>query len=233
MSDLKFIFKPGRLNVGYKLEDSKGFTLIEVLVAIAIFAIISVGMVTIFDSLQRGNTEQQVITDVIQKNRGALSFMTEEIKLAGLDPTESGNFTVRTATATDFTYDYDSPDVDNKFDGILTIDDADNPERRTFSLDGGSLYQSENSDTPAVADYPAKDDADGGWEELVSGIDMANSRFEYLNENGTVLNPIVINDIRAVRVVLTVREPSGRSGEVSRTLTAMALCRNLHFNSQR
>lgn len=210
----------------------KGLTLIELLVALALFSVVLAIIWAVFDPFQRGYTEQQVTMDVVQKARGSVSFIIEDIKLAGLDPTESGNFQIQTATATDFTYDFDAPDADNKFDGELDLTlGSDKPERRTYSLDGGTLYQYENLATPAVADYPAKNEPE--WERLISGIDMASSRFEYLDEDGNILNPVVIADIRAVRVTLAVSQPSGRGGSVSRTMTAMALCRNLHFNAQR
>ncbi|WP_027358298.1 PulJ/GspJ family protein [Desulforegula conservatrix] len=219
MSNLKFIFKPGRLKVGHKLEDSNGFTLIELLVAIAIFSIISVGMVTIFDSLQRGYTTQQVTSDVIQKARSALSFMMEEIKYAGLDPKESGNFNVVTATDKIFTYEFDTRDETTDFNG--TRDDSDvRPERKTFRFNNGILEYVDNLGLTKQANP----------ETLVpeTGPD---SVFQYLNSEG--LPTTNINDIRAVRVILTVRELSGRSGTVSRTLESMVLCRNLLFNSQR
>lgn len=207
-------------------NDSKGFSLIELLVAMAVFAILSVGIVTLFDSFQRGYTEQQVTSDIIQKARSALVFMTSEMKIAGLDPRETGEFGVVTADAATFTYDFDTPDSTDTFDGIRNVS-LTMPERKTYRFISGRLEQVDNLGLVASPVI----------ETLIPEIDTANSKFEYMKSDQTILPvPITgsaLRDIAYVRVVLTVIESAGRSGNISRNMDALILCRNLQYNAQR
>lgn len=208
--------------------DNKGFTLIEIVIAVVMFTILSTVMVAVFVPFNRNNTDQQVITDVVQKLRSALAYMEAEIKLAGLDPEESNNFEVETADSTVFTYDYDTPDPanDNIFDGVLNAS-ATRPERKTFRFLNGRLEEVTN--LGLIDPAPV--------ETLIPSVDAANSSFVYLDEDRNIIpTPVSVTrlgDIRMIRIVLSAEQPSGRSGNIARTMDTLVLCRNLYFNSQR
>jgi len=73
----------------HKANDS-GLTLIETLVALAVFsAIISVVAVT-FTTQRKSYGIQQQITEMTQTARSAMDMMTREIRMAGYDPSGSG-----------------------------------------------------------------------------------------------------------------------------------------------
>lgn len=210
------------------IDKQNGLTLVELLIAIAVFSIVSVMIMAIFFSFQRGYTVQQVTTDVVQKARGALIFMSADIKMAGLDPKETKNFSIVTAESNLFTFEFDTPDpnANNEFDGVRLVQ-TDRPERRTYRFQNGRLEQIDNFllvASPTV-------------ETLIPSIDQANCRFEYLRADRTVIPvPVAsgsLTDIVFVRVVLTVREPSGMGSTVSRTMDSLVLCRNMQFNAQR
>lgn len=203
--------------------NKKGFTLLEILIAMGVFAIISLIIVTFFDSFMRGSTSNQVTSDVLQKARSSIDLMNEDIKLAGLDPEGSKAFNLITVNATTFTFDFDAPDASSKFDGTLNTNPVNAPERLTYRFLNGNLERVTNLNlitTPAPVP-----------EIVVSGVNMANSRFEYLDESGAAT--AVLNDIRLIRIVLSISGAAGRGSAVTRNLTSTVRCPNLYYNSQR
>lgn len=236
MSTTNLINTTGLNSQTKKIDNDSGFTLVELMIAIGVFAIISIALMVVFDSFQRGYTTQQVTLDVVQKARSAISFMAYDIKQAGLDPRETDDFRVRKATATEFTFDFDTPDSAGVFDGTLDITNANRPERRTYLLSGTKLYQINNAADPSNVPVPAATSTD-----LVLLTDIittsGQSRFEYIDKDrNTMTVPVAatnFRNIRGVRVFLTVSERSGRDGNISRTMDTMVLCRNLLFNDNR
>lgn len=217
-----------------KVSEEKGFTLVEILIAMAVFGIVSAMVVTVFDSFQKGYTSQQVTSDALQKARSALSYMTSEIKIAGLDPSASGKFKVRTASLTEFTYDFDT----DPFDGAVNTVAANASERKTFIFQNNKLQIIENK---VVSGAPSAGSAKTA-EDLLSNINMnatatSPSRFEYLDRNDKPIPAPVssgvasesLPEICSVRIFLSVKEPAGRSGDITKNLDTTVLCRNLQF----
>jgi prepilin-type N-terminal cleavage/methylation domain-containing protein len=188
--------------------ESGGFTLIELLVAMAIASIMIAAMTTLFTTLARSYTRQNVAADVQQVARAGVDFMAQSIRMAGLDPDQTGNFgfTVATETSLSFAADFD---LDGNLDGTETI---------TYSLSGDELQ----SNLDAVA--------------LVENVDNSNGpglTFTYLAADDSILAvPVAVADraaIRTVQIALTVREPAGRGQTVARTYATEVRCRNLGF----
>ncbi len=69
------------------LGNDKGFTLIEILIASAIFAMVLVGVYVIYDANQATYTRGEGRADLQQNARVALDQMTRELLMAGYDPT--------------------------------------------------------------------------------------------------------------------------------------------------
>ncbi len=86
-----------------KPNDRKGFTLVEMLIAMAVGSIVMVSIYTAYVNHQRSHVTQQLVVDMQQNARAALALMKREIRLMGYDP-----------AATD--------GIDN--DGTAGIDDA-------------------------------------------------------------------------------------------------------------
>ena len=67
------------------LNSERGFTLIEVIVALAITSILLIGVYSAYSIQQRSFKTQTMIVNVQQNLRGALSVMEDEIRMAGYD----------------------------------------------------------------------------------------------------------------------------------------------------
>ena len=99
-----------------------GFTLIELMIAMAMSGIVLAGVYFAFASQQRSQLEQQLTTDLQQNTRAALFFLQREIRMAGFDPTwNDGNG--------DGVDDLRTNDgIDNDCDDQLDQDDPENDE---------------------------------------------------------------------------------------------------------
>jgi len=197
-------------------EDQKGFSLIELLVAMVIMSVVSLAIYSVFAVTTRTYTTQGVTADVQQSVRAAMEVMLQDIRAAGLDPTSSGNFGIELAEASKLRFTSDSIDAGiSDFNG--TIDDT-NSERITYVLQGTQLDQILYETTASVDSEP-----------LIS--EVQNLTFTYFDADGNDLgSPITasqLSDIRTINVSITVEEPAGRNGSVSRTLTKQVKCRNL------
>lgn len=126
-----------------------GFTLVEMLIAMAVSAVVLTGVMTVYSHMQQSSA-QQIATSVLQQNqRGALDIMERELRLIGMDRNQSGNFQITDvrkysivdAASTAVPDGNGSPvlriQVDDDHDGIL-----DGNETITYSLydrDGDGL----------------------------------------------------------------------------------------------
>jgi prepilin-type N-terminal cleavage/methylation domain-containing protein len=196
------------------LRDNEGFTLVELLVGMAIFSIVALILMHQLTLGSRINTEQNAIARAQQGSRAARLLISQDIRLAGLDPRRTFRFGFEEATGTKFrvTADFDS-------DGV--VDDT-GAERVTYLIRAGNrelekvLYEGTASQVSAP---------------LLNRIDPTNSGFVYLNATGNPLGDPVpaasLEDIRTVVVSLSVQEAAGRAGIVTLNSTGQVMCRNL------
>ncbi len=188
---------------------SAGFTLIEVLMCIAILSVLFGTIYRTFDIFNRSYTKENVKAGVQQKTRIGIDLMARDIRLVGLDPLGSANAgfnpdPVKTnTTSIQFT-------ADLNYDG----DVLDSFEDIRYALNGSELQQTSDLGTGMIIDTLL---------ENVTGL-----TFTYLDETDTPLaEPIAVNEIRTVLISLTVVKPSGRDEPISRTYTTRVRCRNL------
>lgn len=193
-----------------------GFSLIELLFALGIFAVVSVVIYSVLVLSSRSYTTQGVTADVQQNVRAAMEIMLQDIRAAGLDPTANGNFGIELANTTKLRFTSDSIDAElGDFNGVL---DDTNSERITYTLQGTQLKQ---------ILYETTDYENGA--PLIS--DVKNLQFTYFdtdgNELGSPVPPLQLADIRMINVSITVEESAGREAAVQLTLAKKVRCRNL------
>ena len=177
---------------------SGGFTLVELLMCIAILSIIFGTVNNTFDIFSRSFNKENVRAGVQQKARIAINLMAQDIRLAGLYPKgePAGGILVAEPTKIQFT-------ADLNYDGDLNGDYED----ITYALNGDKVEQTNHLGTETLVDN-------------VTGLS-----FTYLDKDeGT---PSEAEDIRTVIIALTVQKPAGREGPISRTYTTRVRCRNL------
>jgi prepilin-type N-terminal cleavage/methylation domain-containing protein len=141
---------------------NKGFTLVELLVAMAIFSILSIAIVQQLTEGSRITTEQSAATRAQQSLRIARIMMAQDIRLAGLDPIRSFRFGFEEASSTKFRV---TADINRNGD----VDDVDF-ERVTYDIRPGTRDLIKTF-------YEGTGAADTGI--LVDRIDPAASGFAY------------------------------------------------------
>jgi prepilin-type N-terminal cleavage/methylation domain-containing protein len=189
---------PGREN---GRRSAAGFTLVELLIVIAILSIVMGVAVTSFDNISRFFTRENVRSETQKKTRFGLETMIQDIMLAGLNPRGVSGSGVQMATGTSIRVASDL-----NFDG-----DFNSPfETVTYALAGTNLQQTNHL----------------GTETLVENV--SSFRLAYFNAGGTELaEPINIADVRSVGLNIAITKPAGRAKSVTRAYSVHIRCRNL------
>ncbi len=193
---------PGRKQV----TKPAGFTLVEVLMCIAILSILFGTIYRTFDIFNRSYTRENVKAGVQQRTRIGIDLMVRDIRQAGLDPLSTASAKIEIA------------DLDNiRFTADLNYDgDAnDSFENTRYFLDGTQLKLTSDLGTGFVTEILL---------DNITGL-----TFTYLDESDTPLATPVANpeDIRTVVISLTMQRPAGRDEPIRRTYTTRVRCRNL------
>lgn len=191
--------------------DNKGFSLIEIMVALAIMSILSIAIMKVYTGFTRSYTTQEVAAGVQQSLRGALNIMVQDIRMAGFDPADTDQFGIEEATATKIRITSDT-----NMNGVLE-GSAANPqgfEQITYELGADNkLYQALYETLGVISRQPIVDN-------------VTNLTFTYYDADGAT-PPVTA--ITSVEISMTIDEPAGRGGTVSRSLSTRVQCRNLAF----
>jgi type IV pilus assembly protein PilW len=190
------------------LGGNAGFTLAELLIAMAIMTIVLTAIVSLFTSLNRMYTTQGVAAGVQQVTRVGIDIMTRNIRMAGFDPLGSRTAGIFQATDNNLRFKYDK-------DGDGTID------TNAIGEDNEDIAYLLNGNNQLIQQLNGKSSSNKSLVDNVSDL-----RFRYLDADGDM----VTNDVDAIRTVvvsLTVEEPAGRDQVLSRTYSTRVICRNL------
>jgi len=208
---------------------NRGFTVVELLVALGMAAVVFGLIVSFFANMGRSTTTQNAAAAAQQTARAGVDFMAQELRLAGLDPLESAGAGIEEISPTGikirFTSDScnlpighsdncENPVPDGKLDG--------KNERVTYWYDAGSrvlrryLYETTSSQT---------------WMPLLEQVEPNPGNvplFTFLDGNGLgITDNNRRGEIRTVLITLTVLEPAGRSKMVERTYSSRVRLRNI------
>ena len=169
------------------------------------------GDIDVLVPLRRSYTTQDVAAGAQQTTRLAIDFMVNDIRLAGLDPIGEANAGIEDASALLLQFTIDRAPQGGEANGEI---DEGSFERLTYAWDAPNQRLRLTYD-----DGTASSDT----ETLVDNV--SNLRFTYLDENDAVTTDMA--EIRSVAITMTVDEPAGRDGIVSRTYNTRVRCRNL------
>lgn len=224
-----------RLNRG-----SNGFTIVELLISIAVFGIVVAGITLAYQAQLRSYYTQREMVDMQQNLRAATYLMTRELKLAGLDPTgkAGADITVADAHTISFSMDFTgglSDGVDNDKDGVVD-EGGDGVDNNVNGLidepDEAEWYNESTADPNEQITYNLSNDGNGNGlndglvtenntgaachllrngQPMASSIDALN--FVYLDGNGAVIGTPVADTstIRSVQISLVARTGAGAS----------------------
>ena len=230
--------------------NKEGFTLTELLIAMAIAGIVMAGVYSAYSSQQRSYIAQEQVVAVQQNLRVAMYFMEREIRMAGCDPKGSTGAGIRTASPNSIRITMDitggeTDGLDN--DGDSNIDEADEVnfgdgdtndvnEDVTYSLYTSGGIQKLGRKKPSTNNQP-----------VAENIDALNLVYLDKDEKPT----ITLTEIRSVQITLVARTARGDRGFKNtsvytnqqgnqifvapgdnfrrKLLTAQVNCRNLAF----
>ena len=201
------------------LRTDRGFSVFELTVVIGILSIVIAAMYGVFASINRSTTKTEVRAEIMQKLRTAMDFMEQDIRMAGLDRFKSAEAGILYADdfKLSFTADRNMDggiDTPNTGDGIQEVDLED----ITYEWDSSNNV--------------LKQSLGGGNTDNVAR-NVTDFKFTYFDDNDDTIAPpgagTTKDDIRVVKVKMTVQQPAGRAGTLKRTLTKRILCRNLYY----
>lgn len=197
-------------------SNKNGFTAIELLISMAIMSLILGSIYSLYMSFIKQCTEESVKINVQQRVRSGLDMMIRDIRMAGLDPEDTGDFGLVAVTAQKIQFTADR-DMDGELDGADETDGIDTPdiEQIAYEYDGNStvnmiLYRTDGTEFSG---------------RVVTNV--TDLTFAYFDSDNVATS--VLDDIVAVDIQMTIERPSGKDGRVSRTLAKRVQCRNLEF----
>ena len=123
------------------IKNNKGFTLVEILVALVIDFIVLAGIYAAFYSQNKSHVKEQQVVDAQQNVRGAAGFMTREIRLAGMERQTAGvaGILIAGQYSIQFTLDRDEDDSVLGLDENIKYEFATGADANTDGIaDAGS-----------------------------------------------------------------------------------------------
>lgn len=196
---------------GRWVRAARGFTLIEVLIALTLSVLVFAAMVSFFIDQQKYYNVRAQVAAMQENTRTGLDFMVRELSMAGYDPTGTAGSGIVMANA-------HTLQVTMDLNGNGTTADAD--EDVTYVLFGNGGSQSLGRTVAGTTELVA---------ENISAL-----RFNYTLADGTVTaTPADPSQIRAIDVALTGRtarpDPQypTHGGYRDLTLTTSVLLRNM------
>ena len=182
-----------------------GFTVTELVLALAIMMMVMASIVSLLISLNRVYAAQSVIAGVQQVTRAGINIMTRNIRLAGLNPRKINQIGILEASVNKIRFQHDT-------NGSGTIETGQN-EDSAYLLNGNHQLIRQK---------------DGNSRSNKSLVDHVNDlTFKYLDRDNEETS--ILDEIRTVEISLTVREPAGKDKFISRTYSTRVICRNLGF----
>ena len=201
------MYRPTRMSVEPKFfpitSGTGGFTVTELVLALAIMMMVMAAMVSLLISLNRVYTAQNVTAGVQQVTRTGINIMTRDIRMAGLNPLKTNQIGILEASVNKFRFQNDT-------NGNGTIETEQN-EDIAYLLNGNHQL------------IRQKDGNSRSNKSLIDQVKDLTFKYVDMDDEETT----ILDDIQTVKISLTVREPAGKGKFISRTYSTRVICRNL------
>jgi type IV pilus assembly protein PilW len=160
--------------------------LTEILVTLAIAGVVMAGIYQVYNSHQRTYVTQLGVVEMQQNLRAAVYYLAREIRMAGFDPEDTGNFGIETAASNSLRFTTDTDE-----DGTV-----DSNEDITYSL--YDAYSDGDNDL-------GRQVSGGSNQAIAENVDALN--FVYFDANNSKLTAPVANvdDIRSIQITIVAR----------------------------
>lgn len=191
--------------------ENKGFTLIELMVAMAVFSMVLSVIYFAYQFQMKSYITTKQKIEMQQNLRGTLQLMVEELRLAGLDPTGKTGAGIIEASSNNikFSMDYTRPEAgdgeDDNSNGL-----TDEPEESGFDgvLSTEVGEEIEYAYFPNTGELHRTSPHDGMLHKLLFNVEAL--QFQYFNAQGTAIDFDAagkisgnIGQIRSMRIDLT------------------------------
>ena len=180
-----------------------GFTVTELVLALAIMMIIITAMVSLLISLNAAFVVQNVTAGVQQVTRTGINIMTRSIRMAGLNPLRINQVGILEASVNKIRFQHDT-------NGNGIIDLGQNEDVAYLLNDNHQLIRQ-------------KDGSSRSNKSLIEHVKAL--KFKYFNRDNE--ETTIIDNIHTVEITLTIREPAGKDKSISRSYSTRVICRNL------
>ncbi len=195
------------------MDRNQGFSLIELMVALAIVSIVLAAIVGVFTNSSRLYTLENARAALQQEMRAALEIMARDIRMAAYDPKKKGKCKVEKASATHFRFSTDL-DEDGKRDSSPSFPDCEVLSYR---------YKAATQEVQIICgETTGSMDA----QPLIGGTDINVTELDFQYRNNNDQPTTSGGDIRGVIITMTAEIPAGRTGMESRTYTTWVDLRN-------
>lgn len=185
----------------------RGFSLIELLVAMSVMSIVLAATVSFFILENRNASVQGQRVEMIQKAQSTLNHVVYNLRMIGYDPHELGGFSLSQAESTRL--GYTAPVLDSTGDPMID------------TLSGNPVV---------VADsWQVLNDTLMRTGQVIS-TDVEKIRFEYFdvarNTMGFPIAGLALDSINDIRIILTFRNPRPRYSDFRYTVQGYVRLRN-------
>ena len=158
-----------------------GFTLVELIVAMAMAVIVMGALYSTFKSQQDSYVNQEVVAEMQQNLRAALYMMARDIRIAGYDPSELADAGIVSAGPNSINFTFDINDgIDNDADG--TVDEIDEPIISDSDVTDANENITYSLDTTDAANPKLVRNAGGGDQPVADYIDEVGFAYAFDND---------------------------------------------------
>lgn len=194
------------------MHNTKGFTIVELMIALAIFAIVMTGIYETFHYQQKSYIKQEQVVDMQQNLRAGQYFLKSDIRMAGYDPTNNADATITIARTAELEFQ-----VDQDISGA--IGDSERETIRYALTSDGDNDRDDTARDGIANSFPCNLGREynlaGGLQPVAENVEALE--FCYVLADGTQTTaPADPDDIRLIFVSMLLRTEAASKGSANK-----------------